>query len=140
MDLATIFIILGTFIGAVFFMMDKYIHNQTITTRKQLLYKFREVKGKSIKLYDDIQHLVSIYPEEYQSYYESSEYLDLIKEKIDIEYSDAEYLKLKKIKLTKAIIKEYSERFKYHQDALIALRNDYNRHLSGLALIEQAIS
>lgn len=130
MDLATIIIVMGTFLGAILFLVDKYMHHNTLQTKKNLLQKFREVKGKSIMLHKDMEHLVMQYEINCEEELDNKECLDILKEKIEIEYSDAEYFKLKKINLTKERIAEYSERFRYHQDALISLRQHYNRQLS----------
>ena len=110
-------------------MLDKYLHNNNFTTRKHLLLKFREVKGKGITLYSDMEYLINTYDESCFSEYDSKDCLDTIKEKLDIEYSDAEYLKLKKIRLTKEAIIYYSERFRYNQDVLISLRQEYNQQV-----------
>lgn len=132
MDLATAIIIIGTFLGGSLFIMDKYLHDRKFTTRKRLLLKFEEIKDKGIKLHDDMEYLVLQCNTELLNEFDSRDCLEALKEKIDIEYSDHEYQKLKKMKLTKENIVSYSERFKYHQDAIISLRMEYNQQLQKL--------
>lgn len=109
--------------------MDKYFHDRKFTTRKRLLLKFKEIKGKGVKLHDDMEILILNCDPDLLDEYESRDCLETLKEKIDIEYSDDEYQKIKKMKLTKENIVNYSERFKYHHDAIISLRLEYNQQM-----------
>jgi hypothetical protein len=139
MDLATIIIITGTVVGGAFFIMDKYFHNNALATKGHLLNKFKEVKAEGISLYDDLHNHSLQLNEDLLSVYDCNECLETLREKIDIEYSDAEYLKLKTIRLTKNNIMEYSERFKCHQDVLISLRQDYNIFLLKITAVKNAV-
>ena len=127
MDLATIIILAGTVIGAIVYLADKHVHNNTVATRKYLLAKFKDIKSKNLKLQEEFEELIAIHTiwgQIIDTDTHINEYLEALKEKIEIEYSDAEYLKLLKTHLDKNNISEHMEKFRYHQDVLISLRQD----------------
>jgi len=124
MDLAAILIIILTIISAVFFFLTRYITRKNLAHRDYLLSKFKELKYKYIQLKEEFANLVVHTLESDATYLDLSEYHEALSEKIEVEYSNSEYNKLKNIQLTKDIISEYQEKFKYHQDIIISLRQE----------------
>lgn len=114
------------------FYVDKHLHSNTIATRKHLLTKFVDIRQKNLKLQQELEELIATHDAWGTNAFTDTDtnfidYLETLKEKIEIEYSDIEYIKLKKLSLTKDIISEYIEKFKYHNDVLIALRQELNQ-------------
>lgn len=128
MDLAAILIIILTIISAVFFFLTRYMTRKNLAHRDYLLSKFKELKYKYIQLQDEFAHLVEHTLESHSTHLDLSEYHEALSEKIEVEYSNSEYNKLKNIQLTKDIISEYQEKFKYHQDIIISLRQELGLH------------
>lgn len=128
MDLAAILIIILTIISAVFFFLTRYITRKNLAHRDYLLSKFKELKYKYIQLKEEFANLVVHTLESDATYLDLSEYHEALSEKIEVEYSNSEYSKLKNIQLTKDIISEYQEKFKYHQDIIISLRQELGLH------------
>ena len=131
MDLATIIIIAATIFGGLLFVIDKYIHQRTFAGRAHLLSKFNEIRIKNLKLQEEIMALMSAYNASGKALFADKdpnfeEYLELLQEKLSIEFSDVEYSKLEKIALSKEIISDYMEKFRYQQDVIISLRQDIN--------------
>ena len=128
MVLAAILIIILTIISAVFFFLTRYITRKNLAHRDYLLSKFKELKYKYIQLKEEFANLVVHTLESDATYLDLSEYHEALSEKIEVEYSNSEYNKLKNIQLTKDIISEYQEKFKYHQDIIISLRQELGLH------------
>src|SRR5690606_24436138 len=86
------------------------------------------LKYKYVQLQDEFANLVEHTVKSHPTYSDLSEYHETLSEKIEVEYSTSEYNKLKNIQLTKDIISEYQEKFKYNQDIIISLRQELGLH------------
>lgn len=111
--------------------VNKYVHQRVLATRAHLLRKFKEIKAKNIKLQEELEELIIKYDAWGKTAFTDTdtnfvEYLDVLREKLEIEFSDSEYAKLSKMPLEREEISECLEKFRYHQDVLIALRHDLN--------------
>jgi transketolase len=124
----TFLLMAGFFTIMVFFLIDKNLLPGTSIARKHILGKLEKNKKREMQLQAEFENLVASYgawshnafPDSDVTY---SEYIELLKEKSNIEYSDSEFKKLKS-KLKRKQVREYIEKIKNQEEAVIALQAD----------------
>lgn len=94
--------------------------------RKRAIIMFRENRESSIKFYTDLQSYVAdnnIWS--YNAFDDTditfSEFIETLKEKHDIEYSDKEEIILVKSKFTRFQLEDYLERLEYQKEYIAAV-------------------
>lgn len=116
----------GFFSILLFFLIDKNILPGTFVTRKHILDRLKRNKQKELQLQTEFEHLVNTYnawsfnafPDSDVTY---SEYIELLKEKSNIEYSDAEFEKLNS-SLKRQQLFDYLEKIKNQEESVMALQ------------------
>lgn len=131
MDLATIIIILATVLAGLLYGVNKFVYQRTLTTRSHLLTKFLEIKEKNIAFREELEELIVKYDAWGKTAFTDTdtnfvEYLEIVREKIEIEFSESEYTKLSRLPLDKVSIAECRDKLRYHRDVLKALRKGLN--------------
>lgn len=124
----TFLLTLGFFTTMIFFMIDKNIMPGTSFARRHMLSKFEKNMKRELQLQAEFENLINTYqawshnafPDTDVTY---SEYIALLKEKSSIEYSDSEFEKLKS-KLKRKQVRDYIEKIKNQEEAVIALQAD----------------
>ena len=101
------------------------------------LAKFRENKKNNQKFYNELTGLINEHDAGADTAFAGSgitytEILDVLREKLDIIYSDAEQERLINGRFSKKEISEYVEKMKYHQEAIEALQ----ARMDGINLFE----
>jgi lipopolysaccharide export LptBFGC system permease protein LptF len=139
--MTTYLLLAGFLITVFFFLIDKNMLPGAFIGRKHILTKFEKNKKKEQQLHNEFEALVNSYCAWSQNAFPDSdvtyaEYLDLLKEKSSIEYSDAE-LETLKSKLKRQQIIDYNEKIRNQEEAVIALQKDLarqKRNLQSLAI------
>lgn len=126
----TFFIVLGLFTAILFFLIDKNMHTGVLPGKKNILKRFEKNKEKEQQLQAEFEHLVQSYEAWSQKAFPHldvtySEYLELLKEKSSIEYSDTEFEKLRSGLKSQQIV-DYAEKIKNQEEAVIAFQAHLN--------------
>lgn len=121
-------LIIGLFTMLVFFLIDKNILPGSIIDRKHIAAKLEKNKKRELQLQAEFEALISTYGLSSENVFPDSditysEYIDLLKEKASIEYSDTEFEKLK-TKLKRNQVNEYIERIRNQEESVIAFQAD----------------
>lgn len=124
----TLLIMFGLLITVIFFLIDKNLFPGSALARKRILMRLERNKEKDMELQAEFVALVHAYeawshkafPQTDVTY---TEYINLLKEKSSIEYSDAEFEKLKS-RLERHQISDYIEKVKNQEEAVVALQAD----------------
>jgi|GEM_PF-2224938 len=125
----TYLLIFGLFTAILFFLIDKNLLPGTIIARKTILNKLRNNKKRELQLYKELEELVSAhqawsftaFPDSDITY---AEYLELLKEKSDLEYSEYEFEKVRSGELNKKQLSDYIYMIENQEEAVAALEAD----------------
>lgn len=114
---------------AILYLAYTYFTRREDNTRKRIISKFEDIKSKNSILQQELEELITTHNAwERTAFTEIDtnfiEYLELLREKLNIEFSDSEYDKIVKMRLEPSAVREWMEKFRYHNDVLIELRKD----------------
>lgn len=123
--------LIGLAAAVVFFLMDKNLLPLTLLVRRHLLTKLERNKSKDLQLQSELEQMVHendawsyiAFPDSEVTY---KEYLDLLREKFSIEYSDSEFKSLRTRKMSRKEVAEYIQKIKDQEEAAQALEDDVN--------------
>lgn len=132
----------GFFTIMVFFLIDKNLLPGTSIARKHILGKLEKNKKRELQLHAEFENLIASYGAWSQNAFPDSdvtysEYIELLKEKSNIEYSDSEFKKLRS-KLKRKQVRDYVEKIKNQEEAVIALQADLDCQKKNLKSLNMA--
>jgi hypothetical protein len=130
-------LIIGFTITIMFYIMDNAILPSVGISRKCIVLKLENNKNRDLKLLEEIEEMIidnqawslNAFPDSDVTY---EEYIDALKEKYSIEYSDAEFKRLKSGSLSRRSIKEYIYKIKNQEEAITAFQMDLEYQKSTL--------
>ncbi len=121
------------------FYEDAYLRS----SRKAAVLKFRENRGKSLLFYKGVETYVAENNAwAYNAFADTdvtfSEFIEALKEKHSIEYSDMEEYKLAKNRMTRTQMDDYMERMEYQQEFITAM--EATLQYKNISFVKQAIA
>ena len=121
-------LIIGLIVTIVFFLIDKNLLPDSLAARKRLATRLEENRRMELQLQQEFEELVKAYRAWSHNAFPGSdvtygEYLELLKEKSSIEYSQSEFEKIQK-KSSRAQFFEYIDKIKNQEEAVAALRDN----------------
>ncbi|MHA3787556.1 hypothetical protein ACX0HA_05035 [Flavobacterium hauense] len=138
----TFLLLVGFFTTMLFFLIDNNMLPGITIAQKYIITKLEKNKRKELELQLEFEKLINSYqawslkafPDEDITY---REYIELLKEKSSIEYSDAEFSRLKS-KLKKNQLLDYIDKIKNQEEAVIALQANIACQKKNLQLLTVA--
>ena len=123
------FLIFGMGSIILFYLIDKNHLPATGVAKRYLLSRLEDNKKKELKLQAELETLIrqneawmlNAFPECDITY---AEYIETVKEKHSIEYSDSEFESLRNKRLVMGQVMEYLDKIKSQQEAIAALEID----------------
>ena len=136
----TYLMIIGPAAALLFFLIDKNLLPGVMLSRKSILIKLEKNKKREIQLHTELESIINIhnawsynaFPDTDVTY---AEYVDLLKEKTGIEYSESEFEKLRTENLTGKQIADYADRLKDQEETVSALQADINSRKANLEML-----
>lgn len=130
-------LLIGLVVVIFFFLVDKNLLPTTLLVRKHMLSKLEKNKMINLQLQSELEELVDrndawsyvAFPDSEVTY---KEYLDLLREKFSIEYSDSEFESLRTNRMTRGQVTDYIQKIKDQEEAALALQLDINYQKSNL--------
>jgi hypothetical protein len=130
-------LLIGLVVVIFFFLVDKNLLPTTLLVRKHMLSKLEKNKRINLQLQSELEELVDrngawsyvAFPDSEVTY---KEYLDLLREKFSIEYSDSEFESLRTNRMTRGQVTDYIQKIKDQEEAALALQLDINYQKSNL--------
>lgn len=130
-------LLIGLVATIFFFLVDKNLLPTTLLLRRHMLSKLENNKNKDLQLQSELEQLVDennawsyvAFPDSEVTY---KEYLELLREKFSIEYSDSEFESLRTNRMTRRQMADYIQKIKNQEEAAQALRMDVNYQKSNL--------
>ena len=112
---------------ALFYLSNSFEDAYMRSSRKAAVLKFRENREKSMRFYLSVEEYVAQYNAWGYNAFEDTdvtfaEFIEVLKEKHNIEYSDLEESKLTKNRMNRAQIEDYLERMEYQQEFINAMQ------------------
>ncbi len=128
---------------ALYYLANSFEDAYMRSSRKNAILKFRNNRQKSLSFYEHVEAYAAEYNTwGYNAFADTdvtfSEFIDALKEKHSIEYSDAEEARIKKGKLTRAQIDDFTERMAYQEEFITAMESTLQYKNNGF--VKQSIA
>jgi predicted O-linked N-acetylglucosamine transferase (SPINDLY family) len=137
-------LLIGLVATIFFFLVDKNLLPATLLARRHMLSKLENNKSKDLQLQSELEQLIDennawsyvAFPDSEVTY---KEYLELLREKFSIEYSDSEFQSLRTNRMSRGQMADYIQKIKNQEEAALALQMDVNyqkRNLQSLRVYQ----
>lgn len=138
----TYILIIGLIVAIVFFLIDKNLLPDSLAARKRLATRLEENMRVELQLQQEFEDLIKAYKVWSHTAFPNTdvtygEYIELLKEKSNIEYSKSEFDKIQK-KSSRAQFFEYIDKIKNQEEAVAALRDNIAMQRANLSSLATA--